>query len=94
MARYRNSWAKVLALVAINPEIMPQRSDIEFVKQAVPGILKTQPSGIYREVILTAGALQKDFAQDLGGLISAPADKELRKEILSKVVRLVPPVYF
>ena len=51
MARYRISWAKVLALIAINPEVMPQKSDIEHVKQAVPEILRTQPRGVYLSLI-------------------------------------------
>ena len=52
MASYRVSWSKVLALISNNPEIMPQRSDFENVRQAVPEIFKTQPSGVYREVVL------------------------------------------
>ena len=51
MSRYKMSWSEVLALVAVDPEITSQRSDAEQLKKAVPEVVKTQPRGIYREVI-------------------------------------------
>ena len=77
MFRCLNSWAKVLALVAINREVMPQHSDIEFLKAA---------ETMHREIIITNSGLHKFFLRELGALVSSPAEQEVRAEELRAIL--------
>ena len=53
MRAFRLGWSRIRALVSINPQVMPQESNLEMVKQALPEMTKVQPSGVYREVVVT-----------------------------------------
>ena len=46
------SWAVVLALLSVDPEVATQRSDLTLLQMALPEVNEAQPRGIYREVIL------------------------------------------
>ena len=64
MRTFREGWSRVRALVAINPQIMPQGSSLEMVTQALPELLKVQPSGVYREVVVTKLCINRAFVRD------------------------------
>ena len=48
MREYRETWAVVRAAVAICPAVMPQRTDFEMVRRAVPEALRLQPATMPR----------------------------------------------
>ena len=94
LLRYRMSWAGVLALVPVDPEVATQRSDLALLQMALPEVNYAQPRGVYREVIVTPKALHPRFARDLGGLIAAPAEKELcRPDELRRPMATKVPVF-
>jgi hypothetical protein len=94
MRTFREGWSRVRALVAINPEIMPQGSSFEMVTQALPELLKVQPSGVYREVVVTKQCVNRVFVRDFGGLIAAPPESErFRSVALKRALEYRPPVF-
>ena len=89
MEAFRQSWSRVKALVAVNPCIMAMNSNIEMVKQALPELVKLQPTGVYREVLNSGEKIHHDFIQELGALVAAPVEanrfktERLRNALLS-----------
>ena len=93
MKRYRTAWSRVIGLIAVDPEVAKQRSDIEMLKRSLPEVVKVQPRGIYREVVLTPECTDERFAKDLAGLVAAPAEPRLRSDELRRALAVPPPVY-
>jgi hypothetical protein len=92
MRTFRERWSRVRALVAINPQVTPQGSGLEMVTQALPEMLKVQPSGVYREVIVTKQCMNRAFVRDFGGLIAAlPKSERFRSVALRKALEYRPP---
>ena len=83
----------MLGLIAIDPEVAKQRSDVEMLKRSLPEASKVQPRGIYREVVVTPGCADERFAKDLAGLLAAPAEPKLRSDELRRALAVPPPVY-
>ena len=76
MREYRETWAVMRGVVAICPVIMPQRTSIEMLCNAVPEALRLQPSTMPREIVMTKSYQHKIFAKELGAMIAAPARGE------------------
>ena len=94
MRTFRERWSRVRAWVAINPQVMPQGSSLEMVTQALPEMLKVQPSGVYREVIVTKQCVNRAFVRDFGGLIAEPSESErFRSVALRKALEYRPPIF-
>ena len=102
MSRYRVTWSKIVGLIAVDPEVAKQRSDLEMLKKALPEVTKVQPRGLYREVIVTASCHEPRFARDVGGLVAAPTEQELgrvgrqrriRMDALRRALCVPPPAY-
>ena len=74
MKASRRAWSVAKALVAVNPCIMPAGSEIGMVRQALPEVVKLQPTGVYREVIYSNDKVHMDFIRELGTLVAAPAE--------------------
>ena len=68
MHAFRVGWSRIRALAPINPQVMPQDSNLEMVKQALPEMTKVQPSGVYREVVVTKQCVQRAFVREFGAL--------------------------
>ena len=77
MREYRESWSRVRAIVVINPLVIPQRSDIDFVKKALPEASRLQPATGPREIIISKEYQHGAFARALGGMIAAPVSREI-----------------
>ena len=95
MKEFRTSWSRVRALVVINPQMAPQSSSLSMLTKAIPELLKIQPTGIYREVIVSKSYYQTPFVREFGNLIAAPPETEIfRKVLLQRCLSRRPPVYF
>ena len=97
------AWSQIRLLVSVNPLVVPQGASsagparggsLGFLTDALPELLKVQPTGIYREVVVTKQSNQKEFVREFGTLIAAPPETDrfrtanLRAALLTKA-----PVY-
>lgn len=71
MRNYRVSWARVKALVAVNPCLTVLQNEIQLVRQAVPELCKQQPTGVYREVLLSARRTDAQLGTSSSGSCSS-----------------------
>ena len=95
MRSFRKAWSRVKALVAVNPCVMPSGSCVEMVKQAIPELVKLQPTGIYREVLYSDMQVHKEFILELGALVASPCETNRFRDAMLKAALLAPnPVYF
>ena len=95
MKEFRVSWAGVRALIAIDPQMLPQGSELVKLQRALPELLRIQPTGIYREVMVSRKCIQKEFVRQFGDLIAAPPERErLRTGALRVALSLSTPLYF
>ena len=62
----------VRGVVAICPSIMPQRTEIVTLHQALPEIMRPQPSTMPREVMTTKKYQHKAFATEFAAQLAAP----------------------
>ena len=93
MRNYRVSWARVKALVAVNPCLTALQNDIQLVRQAIPELSKQQPTGVYREVLLSAKRTEAQFAK-LAAIVAAPVNNEkFETELLRQALSRPTPVY-
>ena len=100
MKEFRIAWGRIKALIVVNPMIVPQgagpdgsggRWGLQTLTAALPELLKTQPTGIYREVVLTKKCIQRGFVREFGDLIAAPPENErFRTQALRKAMETVP----
>ena len=73
---YREGWANVRAIVLVKPLIMPQRTLLDDVKQALPEVERLQPAGMPCDIVISKGYLHSAFAKSLGGVLAAPVNRE------------------
>ena len=81
--------------MAIDPQVIPQHSEVDRLTKALPELLRVQPTGVYREVMLSKKCTQREFVKAFGNLIAAPPETErLRKEALRAALSVPTPLYF
>ena len=70
MVAIRKAWSGVVGLIATNPLVLPQRTDLDEVQAAVPELAFLQPRGIHRTVVMERKTpVRMGFAQDLAVVI-------------------------
>ena len=88
MKTFRRAWAGVVAALAINPVVLPQRPMIEEVRAALPEVWFLQPRGIARSVAVTRSSYcRSGFAQEFAAAVGASARME---EDLTSVYEEMP----
>ncbi len=76
MREYRETWSMVRGVVVICPLIMPQRTEIDALRKALPEIMRLQPSTMPREVMISKQYQHKPFAMEFEAMIAAPGRSE------------------
>ena len=98
MSMIRQAWAYVSVIIAINPMMLPQRSDFDEVTAAIPEVKFAQPRGMMRTVIQGGNSyVRKKFGDALGLAIGVTAQKmseldseEMREAISAALAAKVP----
>ena len=75
MRAMRQSWAGVVACLAVDPVALPARSDVAELRTAVPELLMTQPRGVLRSVWFSGKDVyhRHEFARELAADVGTVA---------------------
>ena len=98
----RESWARVVSIVGINPHVIPQRTDLVEVQTAVPECAFRQPAGQHRMVLVheKIGGVYKhkrfaeELAMNLGVVPARPEDVVGQGTEVQRLLAIPHPVYF
>ena len=85
MSMIRQAWAHVAAVIAINPLMLPQRSEYEEMAAAVPEMRYQQPRNLYRVMIQADKSyLRKKFGDEVAaemGIVSFTEEEAMKSAL-------------
>ena len=84
----RRAWANLVGIIVVNPCVLPQRSEIQEVLDAVPEIGLMQPHNLLRAVFVTPNYVKfRKFAGDLAIAVNtvAVSDAEMNGRLAGYV---------
>ena len=97
----RRAWAGVEWIVCVDPLVLPQRSNIDELLDAIPEVSQLQPRGILRSVVVTPRfeSTHGRFAKELAAALGCPSVGEKDPLIMRagrvayESLQVEPPVY-
>ena len=76
----RRAWASVVALIACNPVVLPQRTDYAELLRAVPEMHMLQPRGILQILVLEEGTARPKARFAEGLAVHKPLDEAFAED--------------
>ena len=81
MRTIRRAWSAIVVCAAVNPVVLPQRSEMDELLAAVPELGFQQPRGVMRVVIQTGTSVPKkgfgdELAEKIGTVSRSPGELE------------------
>ena len=85
MRAIRAAWAGVAAVIAVNPLVLPQRSQMEELRAALPEVSFEQPWGVLPIMGAASGPFgRKQFAGELAALVGRGVMRDQGSDALAK----------